>query len=128
MSEIQNKNYGKEMILDLHNCNAEKFTRDDIKRYFVEVCDLVDMERADLHWWDDLDLPPEEHETEPHLKGTSAIQFITTSNITIHTLDIMKNVYLNLFSCKDFDPVVARDFSARFFDGTVANFQVIERK
>jgi len=120
--------YGKELILDLHNCNPEKFTRESIGDYFVELCDLIDMQRADLHWWDDLDLPEEERETEPHLKGTSAIQFITTSNITIHTLDILKNVYLNIFSCKNFDTDVAKNFSEKWFEGQAVTNQVVVRK
>ena len=86
------------------------------------------MQRADLHWWDDLDLPEEERETEPHLKGTSAIQFITTSNITIHTLDILKNVYLNIFSCKNFDTDVAKNFSEKWFEGQAVTNQVVVRK
>ncbi len=72
-------------------------------------------------------LPEEEKQTEPHLKGTSAIQFITTSNITIPTLDILKNVYINIFSCKDFDADVARGFSEEWFKGKIVNSQLIER-
>lgn len=120
--------YGKELILDLHNCNADKFTRQHIEKYFIDLCDLIDMQRADLHWWDDLELLENEKETEPHLKGTSAIQFITTSNITIHTLDILRNVYLNIFSCKDFDPTIAIEFSRTWFEGEVATSQVVVRK
>lgn len=128
MSDQKSNNYGMEMILDLHNCNSELFTREIIGRYFVDLCDLIDMNRADLHWWDDLDLPDDQHDTEPHLKGTSAIQFITTSNITIHSLDIMKRVYINLFSCKEFDPEIAKDFSATFFEGDVVSYHKIVRK
>tara|TARA_B100000508_G_C11448382_1_gene272630 strand:- start:611 stop:994 length:384 start_codon:yes stop_codon:yes gene_type:complete len=126
MAKLENK-YGMEVVLDLHNCDPETFTREEIGQYFVELCDLIDMERADLHWWDDLDLPEEEHDTEPHLKGTSAIQFITTSNITIHTLDMLKAVYINLFSCKEFDPEVVKDFSTKWFKGEVVNEHVIDR-
>lgn len=122
------KNYGQELILDLHRCNPDRFTREVIGEYFVSLCDLIDMERCDLHWWDDRDLPEAEKETEPHLKGTSAIQFIRTSNVTIHTLDILKNVYVNVFSCKDFDPKIAKDFTAKWFEGEVVNYQVIVRK
>ena len=122
------ESYGKELILDLHNCNPEKFTREHIEKYFIDLCNLIDMQRADLHWWDDLDLPESEKETEPHLRGTSAIQFITTSNITIHTLEILKNVYLNIFSCKDFDPDVAKSFSEKWFEGEAVTNQVIIRK
>ena len=42
------KAYGKELIIDLHNCDPQTFTRNKIKKYFVEVCKLIDMERAKL--------------------------------------------------------------------------------
>ncbi len=91
-------NYGKELVLDIHNCDPTTFTRKHIRNYFKKLCSLIDMERCQLHWWDDYEVPPEEQETEPHLKGTTAIQFIKTSNITIHTLDLLKSGYLNIFS------------------------------
>ena len=124
----KSQNYGKEVILDLHNCNSKKFTRKIIKTYFIELCDLIDMQRCKLSWWDDYGLPLEERQTEPHLKGTSAIQFIMTSNITIHTLDIIERVYLNIFSCKDFDTKIVRDFTKNWFEGKVVNYKVIIRK
>ncbi len=72
--------------------------------------------------------PEEEKETEPHLKGITAIQFIKTSNITIHTLDLLKSVYLNIFSCKDFDPEIVKQFTEEWFKGKIVNNHVIERK
>ena len=85
------------------------------------------MEKCELFFWDDHGLPPEECQTEPHLKGTSAVQFIMTSNITIHTLDIMKRVYLNIFSCKDFDPQIVREFSVGYFSGKCITSHIIDR-
>ncbi len=123
-----NKNYGKELIMDLHNCNPKKFNREMLKKYFRELCDLIDMKRCKLVWWDDHGVPPEKRQTAPHLKGTSAVQFIMTSNITIHTLDVLKNVYLNVFSCKDFDAIKAMKFYEKFFGGKAINFKVIDRK
>jgi S-adenosylmethionine/arginine decarboxylase-like enzyme len=86
------------------------------------------MQAEDLHFWDDLDTPDEEKETEPHLVGTSAIQFIKTSNITVHTLDLLKRVYLNLFSCKDFDSDAAVAYCVDFFGGEVAGRHEISRR
>jgi len=120
--------YGKELILDLHGCDEKKFNRTMIEKFFVELCDLIDMQRCEVFWWDDEGLPPEERQTEPHLKGTSAVQFIMTSNITIHTLDILKRVYLNIFSCKDFDDEKAAKFSQEFFKGKIVNQVAIDRK
>jgi len=120
--------YGKELILDLHECDPKKFTRKTLRRYFRELCDLIDMQRADLHFWDDVGVPKAERQTEPHLVGTSAIQFIMTSNVTIHTLDILKAVYLNIFSCKDFEPRVAAEFSRKFFKGKIVTQSVVVRK
>ncbi len=119
--------YGKELILDLYNCNPEKFTRKYIKRYFVGLCELIDMKREKLTWWDDFGLDPEECQTKPHLKGTTAVQFILTSNITIHALDILKRVYVNVFSCKEFDHIVAALYTEKYFEGQVANKQIVRR-
>lgn len=58
--------YGKELILDLHECDPLTFTRMSIGNYFKELCILIDMERCDLHWWDDYGVPPEEHQTDYH--------------------------------------------------------------
>lgn len=120
--------YGKELILDIHNCDSSTFTRKSIRNFFKELCDLIEMRRSRLVWWDDYGVPQEEQETEPHLKGTSAVQFIETSNIVIHTLDILESVYLNIFSCKDFDTNVAKEFSQEWFKGRVAYSHVIERR
>ena len=122
------KPYGIELILDLHDCDPTTFTRKHIRKYFKKLCSMIDMERADLHWWDDLNTPEEEKETEPHLKGTTAIQFIKTSNITIHTLDLLKSIYLNIFSCKDFDPEIVKRFTEEWFKGKIVNNHIIERK
>jgi len=119
--------YGKELIIDIHNCDPSKFNRKSIEIFFIELCDLIDMQRCDLHFWDDLYTPPEEKETEPHLVGTSAIQFIKTSNIVIHTLDILKRAYINVFSCKDFDENKTAEFSSIYFAGEIVNLQVVRR-
>ncbi len=121
------KNYGKELILDIHNCNPSTFTRTSIRNFFKELCKLIDMKRCELYWWDDYRVPSEEQQTEPHMKGTSAIQFISTSNITIHTLDILGNVYLNIFSCKEFNHDLVLKFSEEWFKGKTVNSQVIKR-
>lgn len=120
--------YGKELILDLHGCNVDLFNREDIGRYFEGLCDLIGMEPCERHFWDDLHTPAAEKETETHLVGTSAVQFIKTSNITIHTLDLLKQVYVNIFSCKHFDEHDALRYTNHFFGGKIIDYTIIERR
>ena len=120
--------YGRELILDLHGCNARGFTRTEIERYCGELCDLIGMERCDLHFWDDVGVPGEEQQTNPKTKGTSAVQFILTSTIVIHTLDLMKAAYINIFSCKEFDTDEAAEFTAKWFSSTDWTANVVTRR
>lgn len=121
------KDFGTEVILDLHECSTDKFTREGLTEYFVQLCKLLDMERCDLHFWDYEDKPEEYEKAPDHLKGISAIQFISTSNITVHTLDVLKRVYLNIFSCREFDSQAVHEFSAKFFGGQTVTCHAIKR-
>ena len=120
--------YGQELILDLHDCDSKKFTRHHIERFCTQLCDLIDMERCDLHFWDDLGVREEEQQTDPKTKGTSAVQFILTSTIVIHTLDLMRAAYVNIFSCKAFDTDEAADFTAKWFDSKAWTANVVIRR
>ena len=119
--------YGVELILDLHGCDPKTFTRDSIEAYFEELCELIDMQREDLHFWDDVGRPIEERQTSPHTQGTSAVQFILTSSIVIHTLDQLEAVYINIFSCKEFDPNLTENFSKKWFAASSCSARFIDR-
>ncbi len=119
--------YGYELVLDLHDCNPEKFNREDIDRYFTELCRRISMEMCEVHFWDDVGVPPQDRQTLPHTKGTSAVCFILTSSIVIHTLDDLKAVYVNIFSCKEFDPVLAAKFTEEWFQADSCSPTFIDR-
>lgn len=122
------KNFGKELVLDLHDCNLKTFTRKSIEKFFKVLCDeKIDMERETLYWWDYEGEPEEYAKAPPHLKGISAIQFIKTSNITIHTLDDPRRIYLNIFSCKDFDADIVQEFTENWFEGKIVSKTTIKR-
>ena len=120
--------YGAELILDLHDCDVGQFTRQGIESFFAELCDTIDMERCDLHFWDDVGVPLEEQQTSPKTMGTSAVQFILTSTIVIHTLDVLKAAYVNIFSCKAFDAERAGEFTAGWFRSTDWSAQLVIRR
>ena len=119
--------YGHELILDLHGCDASTFNRESIQKFFTLLCDKIEMTACELYFWDDVGLPPEECQTAPHAKGTSAVQFILTSSMVIHTLDLLDAVYLNIFSCKEFDPDEATKFAVEWFRAKDHRSHYIER-
>ena len=125
---MNKKMYGKELVLDIHGCNANHFTRESIDEYFVKLCKAIDMVKCERFWWDDVGVSDDEKQTSPHTKGTSAVQFILTSSIVIHTLDILGSLYLNIFSCKDFDSGLVKDLTLQHFGGKVEQCILLTRK
>ena len=119
--------YGTELILDLYGCDVSTFNRQSIEKYFDKLCKTIDMERCELHFWDDVGVPLEERQTSPQTKGTSAVQFILTSTIVIHTLDLLRAVYINIFSCKPFDRNVAETITTKWFGADKCTTHFIER-
>ena len=122
------ESYGTELILDLHGCNVEKFNRNDIDDYFTRLCRTIEMEKCEVYFWDDVGVLPEERQTLPRTKGTSAVCFILTSSIVIHTLELLRVVYVNIFSCKAFDPDLAAEFTNEWFEAASCDTTFIERK
>jgi S-adenosylmethionine/arginine decarboxylase-like enzyme len=116
-----NKRYGIEIIVDLHDCDIKRFTKKSLDEFFLKLCELSDMTPVGKpKYWHELS-------NIPHLKGYSGIQFIKTSNILIHTLDITKDAYINFFSCKDFDPNEILDFIIEHFRANRVYSRVIYR-
>ena len=121
------KIYGYELILDLHGCDVSKFTRKSIEEYMVTICEAIGMEREDLHFWDYEGVPEEEIPKDSHLLGTTAVQFITTSNIVVHTLELLKAVFVNIFSCKKYDKELAEKITREWFGAKECRTHFIER-
>ena len=116
--------YGQELILDLHDC--DKATMDvDIQNFCEDFALLVDMQIEKFELW----ASESDEEKDPKTFGISAVQFILTSNITVHILPLLKGgtVYVNLFSCKSFDADSATAFTAEWFKGRVVNRVEVDR-
>jgi S-adenosylmethionine/arginine decarboxylase-like enzyme len=119
--------YGKELILDLRDCDPGRMTRQAIRIFMRSACAKMQVEACDLHFWDDEGVAPEECQTDPKRKGVSAVQFLLTSSIVLHALELRREVYLNLFSCENFDDRVLADLALRFFGGRIIWRHVIHR-
>jgi S-adenosylmethionine/arginine decarboxylase-like enzyme len=60
------------------------------------------------------------------LEGWSAMQFIETSSITIHADEVGGRCFVDVFSCKPFDPALAAAMARRHFGGE-ARVTVLQR-
>lgn len=121
------KPYGYELILDLEGCDVKTFNRREIDKYFAMLCNEINMQRCERFWWDDVNVPENEKQTSPHTKGTSAVQFILTSSIVIHTLELTGQAFVNIFSCKSFDSKAAVKMTMRFFHGELKQCHWLKR-
>jgi len=119
--------YGFEVIMDLHGCDVSTFNRASLDGYFEKLCNAIKMQKCERYFWDDVGIPEEEKQTSPHTKGSSAVQFILTSSIVIHTLDLLQAVYVNIFSCKEFDAKVAEKITKEWFGANGCRARFIER-
>ena len=128
MAKHRKKPYGYELVLDLQDCHVPSFCRESLRAYFKCICKAIGMQREDLYFWDDENVPKEEQRKEPQVEGISAVQFIITSNITIHCLTQLKAVYVNIFSCKEFDEEIATMITIGWFGTQPYTTKLIERR
>ncbi len=108
--------------IDIHNCDPG-LIRDAsaIKEFVKQLCDLIEMKRFGetvvVHFGED-----------DRVAGFSMTQLIETSLISAHFANQTNNVYLDIFSCKYYDPEVAADFCKKFFKGSDYSMHVTLRK
>jgi len=118
--------YGREVLVDVVNADEAMFSRQNIENFMISLCEALRLERADLHFWD-YDTEEERAGAPTHLRGVSAVQFVTTSSIVVHTLDDTQQVLVNVFGCGEIDVAVVERETIRYFSGRVSNMHSIER-
>jgi S-adenosylmethionine/arginine decarboxylase-like enzyme len=120
--EQQTENYwGYHAIIDLAGCNLNAITdRDNIYNFAKQLVKDIDMVAYG----------------EPQIvkfgsgdkTGYTLIQLIETSNICAHFVDEYCEVYLDVFSCKPFDPLVVESLASLYFGAKTVRQAFIKRK
>src|SRR4051794_32434499 len=104
----EGKAWGLSTSVDLQHCNPTTIkSRAKIKAYVVELCELIGMKR-----YGDCQIV---HFGDGRVAGYSMVQLIETSLISGHFANDTNRAYLDIFSCKPFDPAVVEAFSRQFF-------------
>ncbi|HUS39127.1 MAG TPA: S-adenosylmethionine decarboxylase [Pirellulales bacterium] len=114
--------WGIASAIDIYDCDPE-LIRDAaaIRRFVAELCDLIEMKRFGetqvVHFGED-----------ERVAGYSMVQLIETSLISGHFANQTNAVYLDVFSCKPYNPQIVREFSQEFFGGGGSSLQVAMRR
>ena len=61
-------------------------------------------------------------------KGYTMVQLIETSNICAHFVEENNSMYLDVFSCKDFDQMVVKETVEEFFEAKHMKLKVLTRQ
>ncbi len=119
--------YGPELIIDLFECDVSTFNRKSLREFCRALCKVIGMTPEKFVSWDDDGVDPKECQTEPKRKGYTAVQFLMESSIQIHTLELRKEAFINIFSCNDFDRYRAKKFTQDWFGAKRATSRRIIR-
>ncbi len=114
--------WGIASAVDIYDCTPETIRdADAIRRFVVELCELIEMKRFGdtqvVHFGED-----------ERVAGYSMVQLIETSLISAHFANQTNTVYLDVFSCKPYDPEAVEKFSKTFFGGQHSLLQVNLRR
>ena len=113
--------WGKHAVLNLFKCRGYLIRSPsniaDFSRTLVQRIDMVAYG------------PPQiQHFGTGNKAGYTLVQLIETSNITGHFCDESGDAYLDVFSCKDFDPKVVEDVCRQYFQPQNVDMVVLERQ
>lgn len=117
-----NQPWGLLSCVDLFECDPN-IIRDaqKIRQFVIELCDLIKMKRHGetqvVHFGE-----------EERVAGYSMTQLIETSLVSAHFANLTNTTYLDVFSCKLYDPDQVARFAKGFFKARSVNLQVIERR
>jgi S-adenosylmethionine/arginine decarboxylase-like enzyme len=105
--------------IDLHGCERSRLADPDtIRRFVPSVIDAIGMRAHGPLALDRFG--------DDELEGWSAMQFIETSSITIHADERWCRCFVDIFSCRPFEPDAAAAIAVAHFGGT-PTVTVLER-
>ena len=103
--------WGMVASIDVHHCTPEKLRSVESIQAAIDglvaAAEMVKHGPAHIERFGD--------ESKHPGPGYSAMQFIETSSITIHCDEYENRVFVDLFSCKLFNPEVVAQFTKDFF-------------
>lgn len=104
--------WGVAASIDIYDCNPETIRdAEKIRQFVYELCDLIEMKRFG-------ECKVVNFGEDERVAGFSMVQLIETSLISAHFANKTNTTYLDVFSCKAYDPDVVAAFAQRYFEGS----------
>ena len=117
---IDTKVYGSHLLLDCYGANPKALQDSDLIYQFLdELPAMIGMEKVEVPHVVSFD--------DPEKAGVTGIIMIITSHISIHTYSLKKCFFLDVFSCKDFDPEIVIAKAKETFEFTSSASKFVER-
>jgi len=108
------KPWGYSLQLELKSCDPTIIrSKEKIQEYVIKLCKEIDMVRHG-----DVII---EHFGSGNKEGYTMVQLIETSNITAHFANDTDTSYIDIFSCKEYNPGAVLKFSMEFFGSNEAS-------
>jgi S-adenosylmethionine/arginine decarboxylase-like enzyme len=111
--------WGMLAAIDLHDGDRTRLGDPDTLRRFVPA--LIDAIGMRAHGPLRID-----RFGDGELEGWSALQFIETSSVTVHADEVFNRCFVDVFSCREFDPERAAELAVEHFGGR-ATVRVLQR-
>ena len=121
--EYEQKNpWGVLSSVDIYDCDPKIIRNaDQIKKFVYQLCEMIEMRRYGdcqvVHFGED-----------EKVEGFSMTQLIETSLISGHFANASNGVYLDVFSCKFYEPREVAEFANAFFKGKHYKMQIALRQ
>ena len=115
------RTWGKHLVLDAAGCSPKMIGCPIVIKNFTN--ELV--RRIDMKAYGD---PQIVMFGTGNKKGYTLIQLIETSNIAAHFVEENNSMYLDVFSCKDFDPSIVKEVVREYFDAQRFSSRVFLRQ
>jgi S-adenosylmethionine/arginine decarboxylase-like enzyme len=128
LRKVREENYGQETVLDIHDVPDEFFQLKTVRQFAETLCDEIGMIRGPMYTWGGEKKDLHAHPEKPKIDGISCIQFLHSSSITIHAIDELNKVFINVFSCESFDADRVKQFALKNVGGVVVGYHNYERK
>lgn len=100
--------WGYHLMLDVSECNENIEDRDTIAKFVKDLVERIDMIAHGDPLIEYL-LPGDPKQ------GYSLVQLIQTSNICVHFIEPDRTAYVDVFSCKEFDPEIVKQCFRDYF-------------